>query len=200
MIDTLDLYRARAAQLDMPDSLGLEPGKYVLVTLHRPTNADEPDRLASILGALGEIASHYPVVFPVHPRTARSVKQFGLEGHLGSLRALGAIRYLEFLCLMDQAGLVISDSGGIQEETTVLGIPCITVRPNTERPITITEGSNRLFDGDPAEMPGLALKAITEGRRPHRPALWDGHAAERIAEVTLNQLANRRSATMRPKA
>jgi UDP-N-acetylglucosamine 2-epimerase (non-hydrolysing) len=200
MIDTLDRYRARAARLDLPGTLGLEPGTYVLVTLHRPTNVDEPDRFAAILGALGEIASRYQVVFPVHPRTARNVKQFGLEGALGSLKALGAIPYLEFLCLMDQAGLVISDSGGIQEETTVLGIPCITVRLNTERPITITEGTNRLFDGAPEELPGLALEAITEERRPHRPALWDGHAAERIAEVTLNQLGRRVATTTRPGA
>lgn len=200
MIDTLDRYRAHAARLGIPDALGLEPGEYVLVTLHRPTNVDDPDRLGAILGALGEIASHHPVVFPVHPRTARNVKQFGLEQALGSLKVLGAIRYLEFLCLMDHAGLVISDSGGIQEETTVLGIPCITVRPNTERPITITEGSNRLFDGDPADLPILALDAITEERRPHRPALWDGHAAERIAEITLKQLAPRVAATARPRA
>jgi UDP-N-acetylglucosamine 2-epimerase (non-hydrolysing) len=90
---------------------------------------------------------------------------------------------------------VVSDSGGIQEETTVLGVPCITVRPNTERPITITEGSNRLFNGDPRNLPALAFEAIEEKRRPHRPALWDGHAAERIAEITLNQLARRVAVT-----
>ena len=189
MIDSLDRYRARAAELDAHEALGVEPGEFVLVTVHRPNNVDEPARLAAVLGALGELASFQPVVFPMHPRTARNVKQFGLELELAPLCVLGPVRYLEFLCLMEHAGLVISDSGGIQEETTVLGVPCITLRPNTERPITISEGTNQLFNGELADLPEVALAALRSERRPHRPPLWDGHAAERVAQITLSRLA-----------
>jgi len=192
MIDCLDRYRAVAAELDAHEALGVEAGEFVLVTLHRPNNVDDPARLSAILGALGQLASFYPVVFPMHPRTARNVKRFGLERGLAPLCVLGPAGYLDFLCLMDHAGLVISDSGGIQEETTVLGVPCITLRPNTERPITISEGTNRLFNGDPDELSDVALEAIKSERRPHRPHLWDGHAAERIAEITTTQLARQR--------
>lgn len=183
MIDSLDRYRAKAAELDVDEALGLEAGEYVLVTLHRPHNVDSRARLEGILSALGEIASFHPVVFPMHPRTARNVKQFGLDASLAPLSILGPIRYLEFLALLDRAGAVITDSGGIQEETTVLGVPCITLRPNTERPITLTEGTNRLFDGDLDELGDIAVDAVDSERRPCRPDLWDGRAAERIARV-----------------
>ncbi len=189
MIDSLDAYRARAAELDVDESLGLEPVQYVLVTFHRPRNVDSRARLAAILSALAAIAADYPVVFPMHPRTARNVKQYQLEAELAPLNVLAPTRYLEFLALMDRAGLVITDSGNIQEETTVLGVPCITLRPNTERPITVSEGTNRLFDGEPHDLVDIALEAITAPRRPCRPHLWDGHAAERIAQVTTSRLA-----------
>jgi UDP-N-acetylglucosamine 2-epimerase (non-hydrolysing) len=185
MIDSLDRYRTRAAQLDVDSALGLEPEKFVLVTLHRPSNVDAPARLATIMSALGDIACYHPVVFPMHPRTARNIRQFRLESQLAPINALGPVRYLEFLCLMDRAGVVITDSGGVQEETSVLGVPCITLRANTERPITLSEGTNRLLDGDLAELVDIALEAVVAERRPCRPALWDGHAAERIAEITL---------------
>ncbi len=190
MIDSLDRYRAKAAELDVDEALGLEPGGYVLVTLHRPRNVDSPDRLAGILEALAQIATYHPVVFPMHPRTARRVKTFGLDAELAPLAVLGPIRYLEFLALMDRAGAVITDSGGIQEETTVLGVPCLTLRPNTERPITLTEGTNRLFDGELEDLPAAAVDAVEMERRPCRPELWDGRAAERIARITLEQLSD----------
>lgn len=188
MIDSLDRYRARAAEMYADDGLGVEPGQYALVTLHRPRNVDDPRRLAGILGALGRLATQYPVVFPIHPRTARNIKRFGLEAEVAPINALGPLGYLEFLALMERAGVVISDSGGIQEETTVLGVPCITVRPNTERPITISEGTNELFDDDPEKLAGVALKALTTERRASRPKLWDGRSAERIARITLERL------------
>jgi UDP-N-acetylglucosamine 2-epimerase (non-hydrolysing) len=197
MIDSLDRYRGKAAELDAHEALGVEAGEFVLVTLHRPNNVDDPARLSALLTALGQLASFYPVVFSMHPRTAQNVKQFGLESGLAPLCVLGPVRYLEFLCLMDHAGLVISDSGGIQEETTVLGVPCITLRPNTERPVTITEGTNQLFDGDLDELSDVALEAIKSERRAHRPHLWDGHAAERIAEITTTQFAQRRPRSVR---
>jgi UDP-N-acetylglucosamine 2-epimerase (non-hydrolysing) len=189
MIDSLERYRPRAAELDVDEALGLEPGEYVLVTLHRPRNVDSRDRLSGILDALGQIASYHPVVFPIHPRTARNVKELGLEGGLAPLVVLGPTRYLEFLALMDRAGAVITDSGGIQEETTVLGVPCITLRPNTERPVTLSEGTNRLFDGDLGELAEVALEAVGLERRPCRPELWDGRAAERIAGVAIEELS-----------
>jgi UDP-N-acetylglucosamine 2-epimerase (non-hydrolysing) len=166
MIDSLDRYRGRVADLRVDEAMRLEAGEFVLVTLHRPNNVDDPAQLAAILGALAQLASYHPVVFPMHPRTARNVKQFGLENELAPLGVQGPLRYLEFLGLMDSAGLVISDSGGIQEETSVLGVPCITLRPNTERPITLSEGTNRLFNGDLAELLDVALAAIQEERRP----------------------------------
>lgn len=194
MIDSLERYRAKAAQLDVDEALGLEPNRYVLVTLHRPRNVDTRARLDAILRALGAIASYYPVVFPMHPRTARNTKSFGLEPGLAPISVLGPIRYLEFLALMDRAGAVITDSGGIQEETTVLGVPCITLRPNTERPITLSEGTNRLFDGELDELVDIAVEAVEAERRPSRPELWDGKAAQRIARLVQERLGQRRSA------
>ncbi len=189
MIDSLDQYRAKAAQLDVDEALGLEPGGYVLVTLHRPENVDSRERLSQVLIALGQIASYYPVVFPLHPRTAHNIKRFELEVELAPISVLGPTRYLEFLALLDRAGAVITDSGGIQEETTVLGVPCLTLRTSTERPITVTDGTSRLVDGDLDGLVELAVEAVDSERRPFRPQLWDGRAAERIARLTVERLA-----------
>lgn len=188
MIDAVDQYRARAEELDVDEALGVEPGQYVLVTLHRPHNVDSHARLAALLAALNQIATEYPVILPMHPRTARNIKEFGLDGELGSISVLGPVRYLEFLALMDRAGAVLTDSGSIQEETTVLGVPCITLRPSTERPVTLSEGTNRLFDGDPEELIDHVLEAVGEERHSCRPELWDGHAADRIAKLTAEKL------------
>ena len=189
MIDTLLEHRERALELGVAEGMGLEPGDYILVTLHRPSNVDDPDRLAALLTALGELTAGtgHPVVLPLHPRTSERVRRLELEHLLGPLDVLPPLRYLDFLGLMATAGLVVTDSGGIQEETTVLGVPCITVRPNTERPVTITHGTNRLYDGDPSGLLDVARSAMLERRDVEPPPLWDGHAAERIADVTLAQ-------------
>ncbi len=191
MIDSLERYRVKAAELGVDDALGLAANKYVLVTLHRPRNVDSRARLEAILDSLGAIATFFPVVFPMHPRTARNVKEFGLEAKLAPLSVLGPIGYLEFLALMDRAGAVITDSGGIQEETTVLGVPCVTLRPNTERPITLTEGTNQLFDGELDALVDIAVEAVSTERRPCRPKLWDGKAAERIARIIRERFDSR---------
>lgn len=188
MIDALDSYRQRAAELAVNRELELEPGRYVVVTLHRPRNVDEPERLRRLIRALNELVYEYEreVVWPIHPRSAKRVREFDLEGELDTLRMLKPLSYLEFLSLMDQAALVVTDSGGIQEETSVLGVPCVTVRPNTERPITLSEGTNRLFDGDLDALADLCWEAMQTPRRPCRPELWDGKAADRIARITVN--------------
>lgn len=200
MIDSLDRYIHKALELDVLETLGLQTGEYVLVTLHRPTNVDTIGRLSSVLTALADIANDHPVVFPMHPRTARNVKRFDLEGAIAPLSALGPIRYLEFLALMARAGSVITDSGGIQEETTVLGVPCVTLRPNTERPITLTSGTNRLFNENLAELANVVREAMGEATHPCRPDLWDGKAAERIARLTVERLGTRGFAECRGRS
>jgi UDP-N-acetylglucosamine 2-epimerase (non-hydrolysing) len=158
MIDTLLKHKEQASALAVPGQYGLEPGKYAVVTLHRPSNVDEPTVLKGILETLGEIAKRLPVIFPAHPRTQERIREFGLGDLVQSpklpvTRSSGEeqeskawlmepLGYLEFLGLMADAGLVLTDSGGIQEETTILGVPCLTLRENTERPITVTEGTN----------------------------------------------------------
>lgn len=193
MIDTLDRYRSRATSLRVHESLGLEAGRYVLVTLHRPRNVDDPARLGEVLDALARIgeASGRPVVLPLHPRTGQNIRRFGLDRALSPLLALAPLRYLEFLCLMDHAGAVVTDSGGVTEETTVLGVPCVTLGGSTERPITVERGTNRLFDGPIPELPEVVRAALEEERRPYRPPLWDGRAAERIAETALRSRRGR---------
>ena len=169
--------------------------RYVLVTLHRPSNVDAPDTLLGILSTLADISRDIPVIFPVHPRTRQRLETLGrpdasrfLDGTLdkGRLHVTEPLGYLEFLALQAHAALVITDSGGIQEETTFLGVPCLTVRANTERPITTTCGTNILVGQD---MERLRQQAghILEGRVPRKqgrvPPLWDGHAAQRLADV-----------------
>lgn len=185
MIDSLDRFRSEAADLAAYEDLGLEAGRYVLVTLHRPSNVDDEPRLRSLIQALREIryACDVPVVWPLHPRTAQRLRQFGLDFVQADLLITEALGYREFISLMDAADMVITDSGGVQEESSVLGVPCITVRPNTERPITVECGTNRLFDRDLSELVDLAEEVTGSERRPCRPELWDGRAAERIASV-----------------
>jgi UDP-N-acetylglucosamine 2-epimerase (non-hydrolysing) len=187
MIDTLLEHRERAMALRVADGMGLEPCNYLLATLHRPSNVDCEDRLSSLLGALGQVTvgTGHPVVLPLHPRTAARIRELRLEHLLAPLHVLPPLRYLEFLGLMSSAGLVLTDSGGIQEETTVLGVPCVTIRPNTERPVTITHGTNRLFDEDPDGLLDVVRTALLEPRESRIPPLWDGRAAERIAQITI---------------
>ncbi|MFH2007949.1 MAG: UDP-N-acetylglucosamine 2-epimerase (non-hydrolyzing) [bacterium] len=161
---------------------------FVLVTLHRPANVDDSAALAEILRSLADLSRDRTVIFPVHPRTRGRIADGGFGADLDGLLLIEPVGYLEFVGLMSRAALVLTDSGGIQEETTVLGVPCLTVRPNTERPITITEGTNRLVDCRHEailEAASVALRSAPSASA--RPELWDGHAAVRIVEVFLRQ-------------
>jgi UDP-N-acetylglucosamine 2-epimerase (non-hydrolysing) len=183
MIDSLQAHLERARRLDVLERLGLEPGGFAVLTLHRPSNVDEPGRLQALFEVLEEIHQRIPIVFPVHPRT-RDAIQDHLGGESPRLRLTEPLGYLEFLRLLADAGLVLTDSGGIQEETTVLGVPCLTLRENTERPITVAEGTNTVVGTDPATIRAEALKVLDGERRPGRiPEGWDGRAAERIVDV-----------------
>jgi UDP-N-acetylglucosamine 2-epimerase (non-hydrolysing) len=192
MIDTLFRHRARAESLDMPGRSGVVPGEYALATLHRPSNVDDPALLAGYLGVFEEVAARLPILFPLHPRTAKALERHGL---LERLRAVPNVMllepqgYLEFLGLTSQARLVLTDSGGVQEETTALGIPCLTLRENTERPITVTEGTNRLVGTDPAVILAAVAEVLGGGSgEPRRPEFWDGRAAERIIDILVERI------------
>lgn len=185
MIDTLVEMLPIARQRTIDRQLGLER-EFVLVTLHRPGNVDDPQRLAQILDALRTIAMNYRVVFPVHPRTRQRLRQVDDAYDRNGVLFCDPLGYLDFLALTDGAGVVITDSGGLQEETTFLGVPCVTVRPNTERRITITHGTNRLVDASSEPIQAAVRMAFSEGRRePCRIDGWDGQAGERIADTLL---------------
>jgi UDP-N-acetylglucosamine 2-epimerase (non-hydrolysing) len=196
MIDTLLEHLPRARALDVPTRMGLHPGEYAVLTLHRPSNVDDPGLLRGILGAVGRIAERVPVVFPVHPRTRRSIEALGLDLGASGLVLSDPLGYLEFLSLTSRARLVLTDSGGLQEESTVLGIPCLTLRKNTERPITIEEGTNVLVGTDPEVIFAEAERALSnEGAGARRvPALWDGQAAGRIVDAVMAKLGDIRMA------
>ncbi|MEE2672751.1 MAG: UDP-N-acetylglucosamine 2-epimerase (non-hydrolyzing) [Myxococcota bacterium] len=183
MIDTLRANQAHADELDTLDRLGLESGGYALLTLHRPSNVDDRTTLTGLFEALEEIHREIPVVFPVHPRTSAAIRDL-LGGKEPALRLLEPQGYLDFLRLMSQAKFVLTDSGGIQEETTALGVPCLTMRDNTERPITIEEGTNILV-GSRADAVRNAARRILDGeaKTGRVPDLWDGRAAVRIADI-----------------
>lgn len=185
MIDSLLFYLEKAESSTVLERLGLAAGAYVLVTLHRPSNVDAGDVFLGIMGALADIARTIPVVFPVHPRTRKIVEAAGSRLALpAGLRLVEPLGYLDFVKAQRHARIVITDSGGIQEETTVLGIPCVTVRENTERPITIEMGTNVLVGRDPDRIRAEAAHILSAGPRPHRvPPLWDGRTAGRIADV-----------------
>ncbi|MEU4653994.1 UDP-N-acetylglucosamine 2-epimerase (non-hydrolyzing) [Streptomyces sp. NPDC023723] len=183
MIDTLlaNLERARAS--DVLDRLGLARGGYGLVTLHRPANVDDPEVLAGLLKALGEIAGRCPLVLPAHPRAAGRLAEVGVPGGIQVVAPAG---YLDFIALQDAARVVLTDSGGVQEETTALGVPCVTLRDNTERPVTVEEGTNVLAGRHPARVVSTVHAVLDTPPAPRRPALWDGRASDRIADVLLN--------------
>jgi UDP-N-acetylglucosamine 2-epimerase (non-hydrolysing) len=180
MIDTLFANLDRARARSVLHDLALQPGCYGVVTLHRPANVDDPDTLRSLLGALGEVACECPLILPAHPRTATMLKGLGLPDGVRLLPPLG---YLDFLALQADARLVLTDSGGVQEETTVLGVPCLTLRENTERPLTVTEGTNTVVGRNPSRIVTEAQRILRNGVERRRPALWDGAAAQRIADV-----------------
>ncbi len=190
MIDTLLAHRERALELDTLERLELEVGRYAVLTLHRPSNVDSPDQLRSLFDVLDRLNESLPVIFPVHPRTAQAIEQH-LGGNRPRLRMTEPLGYLDFLRLLTGAQMVLTDSGGIQEETTALGVPCLTLRDSTERPITVTEGTNTIVGTDPARVESAIEKLRASppfvGRRPE---LWDGHAAERIMDILERDLEN----------
>ncbi len=195
MVDNV-LYQAD--KLTQADTSGFETsafkaqqGRYGVVTLHRPSNVDEPATFARIAGALKEIARELPLIFPVHPRTRANIEKFGID--LGpNITLAGPQAYMAFLNLWKDAAVVLTDSGGLQEETTALGVPCITIRENTERPVTVDEGTNVLAGTDPEAIVREARKVLRgEGKQGRRPHLWDGRAAERIVAVLARELAAR---------
>ncbi len=187
MIDSLVYFLGKAAETDILDKLGLKKGEFALVTLHRPSNVDNPENFLKILNAFQEIQRDIPIIFPIHPRTEKNIKQFGLEDtvkSLKNLRLLPPIGYLEFLQLEQTCKFVMTDSGGIQEETTYLGIPCLTLRENTERPITAELGTNEVVGTDTEKIIRNAKKILAgEWKKGNIPPLWDGRAAERIVNI-----------------
>ena len=185
MIDTLVrlLPMAEDRWPSLREEFGLD--KFVLVTLHRPNNVDAAAGLTEIMAALNEVSAEVPVIFPVHPRTRQRISEFGIVVK-GTLRLSEPIGYVDFLALQTRALVVVTDSGGVQEETTFLGVPCLTVRPNTERPITITSGTNQLVARDRREIVAAIETAIKRPRaNQSRPEFWDGKAAERIVKLFL---------------
>lgn len=182
MIDTLLANMDRLTRPDCVDELGLQPGEYFVTTLHRPANVDASDGFARLLKAIGEGGRGRPVVFPVHPRTQKTIAQ--LPGLPDNIKLVDPQPYLEFNWLVKHAGAVITDSGGITEETTVMGVPCLTLRDNTERPETVSIGTNELIGTDPAALkPALDLLFAGQWKQGAIPEKWDGKTAERIVSV-----------------
>jgi UDP-N-acetylglucosamine 2-epimerase (non-hydrolysing) len=187
MIDTLFRYRERARESDVLDRLRLAPSGYAVLTLHRPSNVDDEGTLGLLLGAIARIQAEIPVVFPVHPRTRRRLEALAaVLPPMPGVRLADPMPYLDFVQLMGEARCILTDSGGIQEEATALGIPCLTLRHNTERPVTETRGTNRIVGTDP-EAIYRSWRDVAERRWPEGslPELWDGKAAARIVRVLL---------------
>jgi UDP-N-acetylglucosamine 2-epimerase (non-hydrolysing) len=208
MIDSLVGALDKARRSMVVARLGLPMHGYAVLTLHRPSNVDDPHRLSATLAAIAEIATRLPVIFPVHPRTANRIAEATLnsmtpwDGRSSittpGIWTLPPAAYLDFIGLVDQAAMVITDSGGIQEESTYLGVPCLTFRDNTERPVTITHGTNRLVGTDPANLVREANSILCDGQSRktgpngyHPPPLWDGHASQRIVRIFRDYLQTR---------
>ena len=192
MIDSLLQHRARAEASNILDVLSLDRRRYAVVTLHRPSNVDTPEALANTVDILDHAQKRLLVVFPIHPRTLKNVVSFGLRSKLKgmkNLRLIEPLGFLEFLKLMSCARVVLTDSGGIQEETTILGVPCLTLRENTERPVTCQLGTNRLVGTDRVRVIAALDKVLgSDDMTPTAPPLWDGHAAERIVKIMVGRL------------
>ena len=189
MVDTLLANLDRAASGGTLGRLGLEPRGYGLATLHRPANVDDPAVLAALLPALDEVARLCPLVLPAHPRAAARLRAAGVSGRV---RVIPPAGYLDFIALQASARIVLTDSGGVQEETTVLGVPCLTLRDNTERPITLTEGTNQLVGRDPGRIVAVARQVLASPPAPRRPALWDGRAGQRVADALVSSAGRER--------
>jgi UDP-N-acetylglucosamine 2-epimerase (non-hydrolysing) len=195
MIDALEQTRSRWERSPVFAHLGIEPPRpYAVLTLHRPSNVDDARTLSGLLQALADVARALPIVFPVHPRVRTSLREceglYWAADHGGEalpekgIVCLEPLGYLDFVALVSRARLVLTDSGGIQEETTILGVPCLTLRENTERPVTVSHGTNRIVGTDPARIVAESLLALEQPPAPReRPPLWDGRAAERIVRV-----------------
>jgi len=191
MIDSLEHMLPLALQRPILQTLALEPGGYALLTMHRPSNVDHPEVLRRLMALFVRLSQELPIVFAVHPRTRQRLSQAGLEQTAdGALQLIEPLDYLDSLCLQKHARLVLTDSGGMQEETTHLGIPCLTLRDNTERPITIERGTSTLVGNDPQRIEA-AFRDVLAGR--HRPGapipLWDGHTAERIVALLVQHFS-----------
>ena len=185
MIDTLESSRRHWENSLIFEKLGVEPGAtYAVLTLHRPSNVDDPGTLANFIETFETLARHIPIIFPVHPRVKQQLLRHGYDLLRKSIAYVDPLGYLDFVALVSRASLVLTDSGGIQEEATVLGIPCLTLRDTTERPVTVTHGTNRLIGSAPDRVVDEALQALAQPpRRNGAPPLWDGHASERIIEI-----------------
>ncbi len=208
MIDSLLRYREQAARSPILDRLGVRKNgagciPYAVLTLHRPSNVDDPKTLRGILAAVSALAADLPVFFPVHPRTRKNIESFGLRRYLSQEEGAGSfgivpldpLGYLDFLSLTDRASIVLTDSGGVQEETTVLGVPCLTLRENTERPATVEQGSNQVVGVDPDRIVAAARFILEKPTQQfQRPPLWDGKAASRIV-ATLHEHLERDAST-----
>jgi UDP-N-acetylglucosamine 2-epimerase (non-hydrolysing) len=194
MIDSLEASRRTWERSSIHAQLGLTKGHYGIVTLHRPATVDDPHILREVIEALGEVAEQLPLIFPIHPRTRKNLMEMGQflrplwfgEGKVPSagICCLEPIGYLDFMALVSNARIVLTDSGGLQEETTVLGVPCVTLRDNTERPVTVTHGTNQLVGTSPPKIITAAHSCLSRQRRAlAAPPLWDGRAAQRIVAV-----------------
>jgi UDP-N-acetylglucosamine 2-epimerase (non-hydrolysing) len=188
MIDTLLANREKAQQSSILNELGLERGKFAVITLHRPSNVDDMKTLGEILSAFENIQKELKLIFPIHPRTKKNIAGSQWENRVAAMKNLLLIEpvgYLDFLCLMSNAALVMTDSGGIQEETTILGVPCMTLRDSTERPVTITEGTNRLVCITTEDILKNCRDVMNNRDKysARTPKYWDGKAAERIAQI-----------------
>ena len=191
MIDTLLSQVERAKSTGMVEKLGFQPGEYGVITLHRPSNVDHADILSGLIDVIHEISSEMPFVFPIHPRTRSRLDSFDLFEKLNrapNVKCLDPIGYLDFLNLTSQAKVICTDSGGLQEESTALLVPCLTLRENTERPVTCSQGTSTLIGNDAAKLK-KHLREVIDGtyKRGSCPELWDGKAAERIASILLQQ-------------
>ena len=194
MIDALVAFRTKAAETSILEDLDVDAGAYVAMTMHRPSNVDNRQGVEALLATIQRVAESYPVVFPMHPRTANRFDEFGLADEVENtenLTVLEPLGYLEFLRLMEHAGVVVTDSGGIQEETTFLQVPCLTLRDSTERPITVEQGTNELMPLDAEKVAARVEELMQREKSKGRvPPLWDGKASERVVETLAAALKN----------